>query len=361
MRFALGFIRRLLLLSLLAASVAGFGAYQYFNQWLSDPLPLPEEGLEYRLVAGKTLSHLVHEFARRDLLAHPRAFLLYARLTGQSQVRAGEYSFAADTSPRELLSVVNRGDVKTYRVTLVEGRTFAEFVETLAAAPRLQSELSGETLSAQLAILDLPIEHPEGWFFPDTYQYVAGETDVAILHRAYRRMAETLEELWPGRLQGLPYESPYEALIMASIIERETGAPWERRKIAGVFVRRLQEGMRLQTDPTVIYGMGAAYRGRITYGDLREPTPYNTYVIRGLPPTPIAMPGREAIYAALHPAAGSALYFVAKGDGTHVFSDTLAAHNAAVKTYQHQRASDYRSTLEAMPDASEVDDEAGEE
>lgn len=360
MRFALGFIRRLLLLLLLAASVAGFGAYQYFNQWLKDPLPLPDEGLEYQLAAGRTLSHMVRDLAARDILAHPRAFLLYARVTGQAQVRAGEYSFAADTSPRELLSVVNRGDVKTYRVTLVEGRTFADFVDTLAAAPRLRSELSGQPLSAQLAILDLPIDHPEGWFFPDTYQYVGGETDVAILRRAYRRMAETLEELWPGRMQGLPYETPYQALVMASIIERETGAPWERRKIAGVFVRRLQQGMRLQTDPTVIYGMGAAYRGRISYRDLREPTPYNTYVIHGLPPTPIAMPGREAIYAALHPAAGKALYFVAKGDGTHVFSDTLAAHNAAVKAYQHQRASDYRSTLEALPDMPE-EEQGGEE
>lgn len=345
MRFALGFIRRLLLLLLLAAAVAGFGAYQYFHQWLEAPLALPDEGVEYQLAIGSTLSHMAHDLAERNVLEHPRALILYARLTNQTQVRAGEYSFAADTSPRKLLAIVNSGDVKTYTVTLVEGRTFADYVETLAKAPRIQSELAGQDMATQLAILDLPIEHPEGWFFPDTYQYVGGETDVSILRRAYRQMTLTLNELWQGRMQNLPYDSPYQALIMASIIERETGAPWERRKIGGVFVRRLEQNMRLQTDPTVIYGMGATYQGRITYADLREPTPYNTYVIRGLPPTPIAMPGREAIYAALHPGAGKALYFVAKGDGTHIFSDTLEGHNAAVQAYQRNRASDYRSSL----------------
>lgn len=352
---------RLLLLLLLLALFAGVGAYQYFQRWLSTPLPLPEEGLEYHLTAGKTLSHLVRELAKEDVLAYPRALSLYARWMGQTQVRVGEYELLPSTTPLELLAMLNRGDVKSYRATLVEGRNFSQIIDLLATHPRLQSQLKGKPLAEQLAILDLPIEHPEGWFFPDTYYYVAGDTDVVILRRAYHRMMVTLEELWPQRMFGLPYESPYEALIMASIVERETGAPWERGKIAGVFVRRLQQGMRLQTDPTVIYGMGDAYSGRITYSDLRAPTEYNTYVIHGLPPTPIAMPGREAIHAALHPEAGEALYFVAKGDGTHVFSATLAEHNAAVKAYQRQRASDYRSTLQALPPAEQSEQGAGEE
>lgn len=341
----MGFIRRVCLLTLLAAVVSAFGAFQYFKKWLNEPLELGQDGLEYQLQRGGSLGQVAHTMARDQVLKHPQVLVLYARLTGQGQVRAGDYRFEAGTTPARLVAILNTGDVVDYSVTLIEGWTFAQALEALSAAPRVEARLKGEPLEAQLAMLDLPIEHPEGWFFPDTYHYSGGTTDIEILHRAYRKMRTRLDALWQGRGDGLPYESPYEALIMASIVERETGASWERQKIAGVFVRRLQQNMRLQTDPTVIYGMGTQYQGRIGYDDLRRDTPYNTYTRRGLPPTPIALPGEGALYASMHPEPGTELYFVAKGDGTHVFSSSLEEHNAAVQQYQLKRRSDYRSTL----------------
>ena len=191
--------------------------------------------------------------------------------------------------------------------------------------------------------------HPEGRFFPDTYLFTSSETDLDLLRRAFERMEEVLATEWQAKAENLPYDSPYEALIMASIVERETGAVHEREEVAGVFVRRLEKGMRLQTDPTVIYGMGEKYQGRITRKDLRTHTDYNTYRIDGLPPTPIALPGREAIHAALNPAEGDTLYFVARGDGTHKFSKTLAEHQKAVRAFQLNRRSDYRSSPAPSP------------
>ncbi|KXK71685.1 aminodeoxychorismate lyase, partial [Pseudomonas monteilii] len=185
---------------------------------------------------------------------------------------------------------------------------------------------------------------PEGRFFPDTYRFVRGMTDVELLQQAYMRLDEVLAKEWAERTTDLPYRDPYQALIMASLVEKETGIPQERGQIAGVFVRRLRLGMMLQTDPTVIYGMGERYNGKITRADLREPTPYNTYTITGLPPTPIAMVGREAIHAALNPSDGTSLYFVARGDGSHVFSDDLDDHNSAVREFQLKRRADYRSS-----------------
>lgn len=343
-RLALGLLRKLLWLGALAALAAGFGAYQYFTQWLHAPMALDSSGMAYELKRGRSLSHVVEELGAKGVLKHPRILLYFARLTDQVQVRAGEYEIASGTSPVQLLEQLNRGEVVEYSVTLIEGWTFAQAVEALSEAPRLQSQLQGKTQEEQLALLGLPIEHPEGWFFPDTYHYISGASDVDVLRRSYQVMRQTLDELWAGRAPDLPYKSPYDALIMASIVERETGAAWERQKIAGVFVRRLERGMRLQTDPTVIYGMGSNYQGRISRADLRRPTPYNTYVIDGLPPTPIALPGRESIYASLHPEPGSAIYFVARGDGTHSFSATLDEHNEAVRRYQLRRSQDYRST-----------------
>lgn len=204
---------------------------------------------------------------------------------------------------------------------------------------------------------------PEGRFFPDTYRFVRGMSDVELLQQAYMRLDEVLAQEWAERATDLPYRDPYQALIMASLVEKETGIPQERGQIAGVFVRRLRLGMMLQTDPTVIYGMGERYNGRITRADLREPTPYNTYTIAGLPPTPIAMVGREAIHAALHPADGTSLYFVARGDGSHVFSDDLNDHNSAVREYQLKRRADYRSSPapQAQPEAQGVPAQASPE
>lgn len=344
-QLAVGLVKRLILLALLALLVSLLGALQYFKKWYAEPMALPEDGLHYELQPGGTLSGAATDLASRGMLEHPQILTLYARFSGQSEVRAGDYRLEPGLTPRQFMKMLNTGNVVSYTVTLIEGWTFAQAVQALADAERIESQLAGQPLKTQLALLDLPIEHPEGWFFPDTYHYTGGTTDVAILQRAYRKMRQTLDELWPGRDPNLPYHTPYEALTMASIVERETGASWERRKIAGVFVRRLENNMRLQTDPTVIYGMGDRYQGKIGRADLQRPTPYNTYTIRGLPPTPIALPGGEAVYASLHPDPGSELYFVAKGDGTHVFSDTLEAHNDAVRQYQIQRREGYRSTV----------------
>jgi UPF0755 protein len=221
-----------------------------------------------------------------------------------------------------------------YPVTLVEGRRFRDVVGELAEVSVLEHELTGLSDAEVMERVGIDEAHPEGWLFPDTYLVVRGSTDVALLRRAYERMQEVLAEEWANRSEDLPLATPYDALILASIIEKETGVAEERPAIAGVFVRRLQRGMRLQTDPTVIYGMDDAFDGDIRRADLRRETPYNTYVIDGLPPTPIALPGREAIHAALHPADGDSLYFVARGDGRHYFSATLDEHNCAVRHYQ---------------------------
>jgi len=332
------------LFGLLGVLVVGAAsAFGYFHHWLNTPLDLPEGGLEYRLEQGRTLSHLSRDLAQEQRLKHPRLLRFYALLQGSPAIHAGDYVLEPGTTPKTLFRQLVEGRVRLYQVTILEGWTYAQALEALHAQETIEPRLKGLSQAEQLEQLALDIEHPEGWFFPDSYHYVRGTSDVELLRQAHQKMRTTLDQLWEQRAPGLIYDNPYEALIMASIVERETGAPWEREDIAGVFVRRLEKGMRLQTDPTVIYGMGDNYQGRITRRDLLEPTPYNTYRIDGLPPTPIALPGREAIAAALNPAEGSALYFVAKGDGTHVFSDSLEEHNRAVRAYQKRRRDDYRS------------------
>ena len=261
-------------------------------------------------------------------------------------LQVGEYTLEPDMTVKDMLGVLHRGEVLQRSVTLVDGWSFSQFREALSQAERLQQTLPVNLSPRQVMDeLGLDEQHPEGLFFPDTYQYTLGMSDRDILLRAYKRMQTVLDEVWTQKAQNLPIDSPYEALILASIIERETGVPYERDEISGVFTRRLQQGMRLQTDPTVIYGMGDSYQGRIGRDDLRNVTPYNTYMIDGLPPTPIAMPGREALLAAVNPKPGTSLYFVAKGDGSHIFSDSLQDHNRAVQQYQiDQRAKDYRSS-----------------
>ena len=260
-------------------------------------------------------------------------------------LQVGEYRIEPGMDVHALLDLLQRGEVIQRSVTLVEGWNFSQFRSALARAERLQQTLPEEWSNDQVAAeLELSVDHPEGMFFPDTYVYTLGMTDRDILNQAHQRMQQEMTEAWEQRAEGLPISTPYEALILASIIEKETGVPHERGEIAGVFARRLKIGMRLQTDPTVIYGMGENYQGRIRRSDLRRPTPYNTYTIDGLPPTPIAMPGREALRAAVNPEPGKTLYFVARGDGSHVFSETLRQHNRAVRNYQINRASNYRSS-----------------
>jgi UPF0755 protein len=221
-----------------------------------------------------------------------------------------------------------------YPLKIVEGWSFKQVLEALHAAPKLTHSLQGLGPKQIMAMLGYPNVHPEGRFFPDTYYYPSGMSDLLILQRAYQKMEKILDEEWEARAGDLPVRTRDEALTLASIVEKETGKPEERGLIAGVFVQRLRTGMKLQTDPTVIYGLGDKYKGNITLAHLRTPTPYNTYTRKGLPPTPIAMPGREAIHAALNPENTRALYFVSRGDGSHVFSETLEQHNAAVQKYQ---------------------------
>ena len=240
-------------------------------------------------------------------------------------------------SGMQVLDKLASAEGVTYSVTIPEGWTFQQMRAALAEAEKLahaSAEMSDDEI---MTALGHEGEHPEGRFFPDTYTYHKGVEDLEILRQANQSMEALLEEVWADRAEDLPIDTPYEALIMASLIERETGAPEERRQIAGVFKRRLERGMRLQTDPTVIYGMGDRFEGNITRADLREATPYNTYVIDGLPPTPIALPGRAALEAAVDPQEGDTLYFVAKGDGTHHFSRTLREHNNAVNRYIRRR------------------------
>lgn len=317
----------------------------YFWNWLNSPvMHVASEYFEVR--QGDTLLSVSERLKQDNTIRFPRVWRAYARLQSATHILAGEFAITEQDSPKSILKLLQSSNVRQYQVTLVEGTTISEVVLSLKKQDKLVKSLPSEfdPKYSKLDGIDKP--HLEGWFFPDTYNFVAGESDYSILMRAHKRLLAVLDEEWQQRAEGLPYTTPYEALIMASIIEKETGAPHERKEIAGVFVRRLLKRMRLQTDPTVIYGMGQAYNGNITRADLKRPTAYNTYVIHGLPPTPIALVGRAAIHAALHPAEGESLYFVAKGDGTHYFSNTLDEHLAAVKKYQLIRRESYRSTYE---------------
>ena len=271
-------------------------------------------------------------------------------LNGQA-LHAGEYRMTPGMTVRDLLGLWQRGEVVQYSLTLVEGWNFRQVRAALAKQEKLKQTLAGLDDAELMSKLGHAGEFPEGRFFPDTYKYVRGMSDVELLTQAYNRLEEVLAKEWAERSADAPYADPYHALIMASLVEKETGVPQERGEIAGVFVRRLRDGMMLQTDPTVIYGMGERYAGKLSRADLREATPYNTYTIAGLPPTPIATVGREAIHAALNPVAGSSLYFVARGDGSHIFSDDLAAHNNAVREFQLKRRADYRSSPAPIPAA----------
>lgn len=313
------------------------------NHWLNSPLALNDDQT-LKINKGDTLVKVSHHLAQAGILDYPKLFSLYSRLTKRTKIKVGEYLIPQGTTPESLLSILESDNVITYDVVLIEGKTYKDFLNTIAVKDNIQQTLMGLSIEEQLALIDPELSHPEGWFAPNTYAYTSGESDVDILRRAYQRMKTMLAEEWENKAENLPYKNSYEALIMASIIEKETGVAYERPEIAGVFVRRLQKGIRLQTDPTIIYGLGDEYDGNIRRKHLRQKTPYNTYVIDGLPPTPIAMPGREAINAALNPKADDTLFFVAKGDGSHYFSVTLDEHNQAVRHYQiEKRRDDYRS------------------
>jgi len=274
--------------------------------------------------------------AQAEIRGHPLQWRLLARkLDVAAHIKIGEYALDATLTPRQLLTHMREGKVISYRFTIVEGWNMRDLRAALSRARPLLQTLDGLDDAALMARLDRAGLHPEGRFLPETYTYVRGDSDLDLLRQAAAALERELASAWRTRAPDLPLRSPDDALILASIIEKETGVAAERTQIAGVFVRRLKRGMRLQTDPTVIYGMGSTYRGNLRRVDLRTDTPYNTYTRAGLPPTPIAMPGAASLHAAVNPAAGNALYFVAVGDGSgrHVFSPTLAEHNRAVAAY----------------------------
>jgi UPF0755 protein len=343
-------------LSVLLGSGLGIFLWQGL-QTLEQPIAL-EEPMLFSVPMGSGYDQVARSMQNRGLIKDSLWMRIHGRLNpAQSKLQAGEYEFADGMSRLDMIQRMVSGDTKHWQIQFIEGWAFRDMRRAIAGNQRLDKVTSDWTDGQIMAAMGAEGSHPEGRFFPDTYLYTSLETDLDLYNRAFSKMEKVLEEEWESRSEDLPYKTPYEALIMASIVERETGAAHERAEVAGVFVRRLQKGMRLQTDPTVIYGMGDQYKGRITRKDLRTRTEYNTYRINGLPPTPIALSGREAIHASLHPAEGDALYFVARGDGTHKFSRTLAEHQEAVRKFQLNRRADYRSSPAAPDSSSEPDDQ----
>lgn len=325
---------KLVIVIMLLIGIGMAGAWLMMQNYLDSPLPL-QGSQTYELKPGAKFAQVITELEHNGILDEGWYLRVYGRLTGQArQIKAGEYLIPAGITPRQLLGMLIRGKVKQYSLTLVEGWNFGQVMDAVDSHPALAHTLTDLDNATIMARLGYPNEHPEGRFLPDTYHFPKGLSDVAFLQRAYQAMQRVLETEWDGRAPNLPLKTPYQALILASIVEKETGLASERHAIAGVFVRRLEKHMRLQTDPTVIYGMGKQYQGNIRKQDLVHDTPYNTYRHFGLPPTPIAMPGRAAIHATLHPDDSKNIYFVARGDGSHQFSATLEEHNQAVIKYQ---------------------------
>tara|TARA_R110000772_G_scaffold58539_4_gene132524 strand:- start:3501 stop:4550 length:1050 start_codon:yes stop_codon:yes gene_type:complete len=338
--------RWLLLSATILALVAVLAVREAWQRWQA-PLLLPESGILLTVYPGDSLRSVAERLEMQGVLQHPELLLLWARYHKlDASIRRGEYDLQPGLTAESLLAMLVSGRVVQYQVTLPEGIVVAQALDILREEPALTSVLSGPE-DARLLTLVAPFEATEGLFLPETYRFERGDTDLDLLQRAHRALLAALEQEWAGRAPELPYATPYEALIMASIIERETGVVEEREEIAGVFVRRLQRGMRLQTDPTIIYGLGESFDGNLRRSHLRDAgNLFNTYRHDGLPPTPIALPGRAALHAALQPAAGETLFFVARGDGSHEFNTTLEGHERAVRKYQLQRRKDYRSSPE---------------
>ncbi len=325
-----------LLLAVVAGAVAAFAVTRLTLTWLHTPVAALTSPVAYEIPRGMTLPALARDLDSRGLIEYPRLLVVWARFTGQSAgLKAGEYELLPGSSPQMLLDLFVSGRVLLHSITFIEGSTFDDIRRQLASNPDVQQALGEVTGKEVMRRLGVPDVHPEGQFFPDTYRFPRQTTDLELLRMAYERMQRELAAAWAGRAGDLPLSTPYDALILASIIEKETGLERERPQISGVFVERLRRQMRLQTDPTVIYGLDDSYDGNLRRADLQRDTPYNTYTRAGLPPTPIALPGLGALQAAVHPEETGALFFVATGtgDGGHYFSRTLAEHEAAVQRY----------------------------
>jgi UPF0755 protein len=324
-------IKRLSALAGVAVLAGAGGLAWYGNQPLRiEPLPRT-----INVTPGTHLKSLSAMLEREGVIGNARVFWLLGRVLGKAgTLKVGVYTLDKPLTPLELYAKIQRGEVSQAMVQFIEGWNWREVRAALAAQPLLKNDSAGMSDAELLLAIGAEESHPEGLLFPDTYFYAPHSSDIQVLRRAYRLQHDKLMAAWETRAPGLPYRTPYEALIMASIVEKETGAAFERPQIAGVFINRLRLGMRLQTDPTVIYGLGERFDGNLRKIDLQTDTPYNSYTRAGLPPTPIAMPSEAAIQAALNPARTDALYFVARGDGTHVFSSNLDAHNRAVNRHQ---------------------------
>lgn len=324
---------------LVLAFVAGLVVFGAVGWWLHQPLTLkPQPGslvLDLEIDPGTPAQRVAGVVAASGVDVQPVLLYAWFRLSGQArQIKAGSYEITPGTTPRTLLSMLVRGEESLKSVTFVEGWNFRQVRAALQKAEALKPDTQGLDAQAIMAQLGKPGVHPEGRFFPDTYTYAKGSSDLAVLKRAARAMDKRLEAAWALRSADTPLKTPDEALVLASIVEKETGKPSDRPEIGGVFSNRLRIGMMLQTDPTVIYGLGEQFDGNLRKRDLQADTPYNTYTRTGLPPTPIAMPGKAALLAAVQPAQTKALYFVARGDGTSHFSSSLDEHNRAVNKYQ---------------------------
>jgi UPF0755 protein len=340
---------RLILRLIAALVIIGLGAAAagavYMNRFLDAPANTGAAGIEFQIRPGASFRQVSENLAGRDIIGEPWLFRLYARWTGEANtIQAGDYLIKPGATPRQILDQFINGVVRLYSFTLIEGWNQWDLLRAIHQHPQIEAALTAEDWPGFLKRLGAETEHPEGLFLPETYHFPRGTSDREVLQQAYELMQQILAQEWAKRDTNAPVSSPYETLILASIVEKETARVDERPMIAGVFARRLQKRMRLQTDPTVIYGIGPGFDGNLRRKDLQTDTPYNTYTRGGLPPTPIAMPGRAAIHAVLHPSDGKELFFVATGldDGSHTFSETKAQHDAAVALYL-QRLRDRRN------------------
>ncbi|ASJ74868.1 endolytic transglycosylase MltG [Granulosicoccus antarcticus] len=334
-------MRFFLLLVALSCGAAGYYSWSDYNRYLAEPVNLPSDSTLFTIQKGWSAKRLSVELEQQGIIDKRYWFDLYVRLSDKGAgIKTGEYSLLAPMSVPELFATFIQGQTTQYSQNIIEGSNWKQTLARVASSTVLRHTITEEVLASPEAIMELlgfPGLHPEGQFFADTYAFPKGTSDLDYLLRSKQNLDRVLAEEWAGRAENIPLETPYEALILASIVEKETAVIAERPLIAGVFLSRINKKMRLQTDPTVIYGIGDSYDGNIRRKDLTTDTPYNTYTRAGLPPTPIAMVGREAIRAVLHPESTTSLYFVARGDGSHQFSDTLAEHNAAVRKYQLKR------------------------
>lgn len=342
-------MRRQVLIGIALVILMGLGfASNYLYNSFVKPLPIAAD-MTYQILPGNYLYAVLNDLEKKKLIKSAQIARWYAKFAKLENIKAGEFLIKPGTNLIDLITIFNSDDVIQYRITLVEGNRFEDYLLKIQSEPKIKAVIHDWTNEQIMAAIGAKETHPEGLFAPETYSYTAGQSDLEILIQAYQRQQRVLQDAWSKKSDNSPLKTPYEALILASIVEKETGAAEERAAIAGVFSRRLELGMRLQSDPTTIYGLGDRYNGNLKSKHLREKNQYNTYKISGLPVTPIANPGAAAIYASTLPEAGSSIYFVAKGDGSHYFSSTLKEHNGAVRKYQiYQRSKSYQSNPEEV-------------